>query len=74
MIETWRTFGFKWAKERTATPEFMSEVISLLTVEIEQIGMRKWKSIERVFNKRESAEELVFETATNERQQKDHDD
>ena len=36
--------------------------------------MRKWKSIERVFNKRESTEELVFETDTNERQQKDHDD
>ena len=73
-------FGFeegKGAKQCVPTAEFVNEIIPSLTIEIERIVMRKWKSIESVYNIRSlrpSTEELVFETAPNERQQKEHDD
>jgi hypothetical protein len=62
-------------EERNVTiGEFMSEVIPSLSLEIERIGMRKWKSIESNNIRSESSYELVFETTSNERQRKDHDD
>ena len=70
-------FGFKGAKQCVPMAEFINEIIPSLTIEIERIVMRKWKSIESVYNIRSlrpSTEELVFETAPNERQQKEHDD
>jgi hypothetical protein len=62
-------------EERNVTiDEFMSEVIPSLSLEIERIRMRKWKSIDSSGSKSEVISELVFQTAPNERQQKDHDD
>jgi hypothetical protein len=53
-------------------PKFMCEIFPSLSIEIESISMRKWHSIGvGSFN---SFSELVFETAPNERQQKDRDD
>jgi hypothetical protein len=68
-------FDIEGARKVVPIAEFMSQVIPSLSLEIERIEMRKWKSkMEIDFERRESTEELVFQTAPNERQQKDHDD
>ncbi len=68
-------FGSKGARKIVPIAEFMSEVIPSLSLEIERIEIQKWISIESSkYNMQRSFVELVFQTAPNERQQKDHND
>jgi hypothetical protein len=68
-------FRIKGAQKIVPIAEFISEVLPSLSLEIERIGMRKWKNIEGSDGRRrETFDELVFQTAPNDRQRRDHDD
>jgi hypothetical protein len=67
-------FQIKGVRQIVPVPEFMSEVFPSLSIEIERIEMRKWMLVEGSDNRRETIDELVFQTAPNVRQQRDRVD